>query len=328
MKLIQATKLKCGGMVLACTFDHRVADAHSANMFLVAWSEISMSAAKGAKHQHPLTWPPSFRRSLLSPRRPGSYDPSLDRLYMPISAVKSTPRDAEAVAINRIYFVSAADIEKMQAEAGEGRSKLEAFSAYMWRVIGTGAKRRLPPCSVCRMGIVVNGRSRMQGSMPMESYFGNVLSIPYGAMDVADLESGSLSEVARAVHGLLAEATTEEHFLGLVDWVEAHRPEPAAARIYLDGAGEDGEEEGLAFVVSSGRGFPVGEVEFGWGQPVFGSYHFPWGGRAGYVMPMPSARGGGEWVVYVHLMKDLVEVLEAEAGDVFRPLTKEYVTGC
>lgn len=159
----------------------------------------------------------------------------------------------------------------------------------------------------------------------MQNYIGNVLSIPYGTLGISELEQQSIANIACAVHGVLKAAATEEHFRGLVDWVEEHRPEPAAARIYLNGG--EGEDEGAAAVVSSGRGFPVGEVEFGWGRPVFGSYHFPWGGGAGYVMPMPSARGDGSWVVYVHLGKDLVDALEEEGGDVFRPLTAEFVMG-
>ncbi|KAG6538241.1 hypothetical protein ZIOFF_003353 [Zingiber officinale] len=41
---VQATGLKCGGLILACKFDHRVADAYSANMFLVFWLELATSA--------------------------------------------------------------------------------------------------------------------------------------------------------------------------------------------------------------------------------------------------------------------------------------------
>ncbi|RVW69895.1 hypothetical protein CK203_059133 [Vitis vinifera] len=73
------TELKCGGIVVACTFDHRIADAYSTNMFLVSWAEMAQSK--------PLSVIPSFRRSLLNPRRPGSYAPSLDQMYVPISAL-------------------------------------------------------------------------------------------------------------------------------------------------------------------------------------------------------------------------------------------------
>jgi len=43
------------------------------------------------------------------------------------------------------------------------------------------------------------------------------------------------------------------------------------------------------------------------------------------VMPMPSPTGNGDWVVYMHLLKGQVELIEAEAADVFRPLTSTYL---
>ncbi|KAG6766628.1 hypothetical protein POTOM_027796 [Populus tomentosa] len=98
------------------------------------------------------------------------------------------------------------------------------------------------------------------------------------------------------LHDFSENAVTKEHFLGLIDWVEARRPEPAVAKIYCGG----GEDEGPAFAVSSGQRFPVSKVDFGWGLPPFGSYHFPWGGTAGYVMHMPKPAGNGDWMVYMH----------------------------
>ncbi|RVW59760.1 hypothetical protein CK203_096380 [Vitis vinifera] len=48
-------------------------------MFLVSWAEMALCK--------PLSVVPSFRRSLLNIRRPGSYDPSLDEMYVLISAL-------------------------------------------------------------------------------------------------------------------------------------------------------------------------------------------------------------------------------------------------
>ncbi|XP_038984253.1 coniferyl alcohol acyltransferase-like [Phoenix dactylifera] len=305
---VQATELKCGGLVLACTFDHRIADAYSANMFLVAWAETAVSK--------PISLAPTFRRSLLIPRRPGSYDSSPDRLCALVSSRPPPLSPDQEAAVSRICYVAADDIARIQAASGGQRTKFEAFTAYLWRVLARGAR---PEDKVCRMGAVVDGRTRLARGGEMAGYFGNVVSIPYGILGVEELKDMDLAETAAAVHGMLRQATTEEHFRGLVDWVEARRPEPAVARIYL------GEEDGgVGCVVSSGRAFPVGEVEFGWGRAVFGSYHFPWGSSAGYVMPMPSARRNGDWVVYMHLLKRFVDVLEVEEPPVFRPLTADY----
>ncbi|CAN6276871.1 unnamed protein product [Urochloa humidicola] len=317
---VQVTKFRCGGVVVGCTFDHRVCDAYSFNMFLVAWA----AAARGG----PAPPAPSFRRSFLAPRHPAPPHTTgtlADRLFVPVSrAPPALPPDA--VAANRIYRVSAADVAALQAAAGQGRTKLEAFTAHLWGLHGRAASRRR--VGSCCMGVVVDGRARMFPGGAMATYFGNVLSIPYGVMGSEELSRRrvvGLADVAGDVHRWVAEAATGEHFRELVDWVEARRPEPTVARAYL-GRGEGGEGAATACVVSSGMRLPVGEVDFGWGRPAFASYHFPWPGGAGYVMPMPSARGDGDWVVYVHAAQEVVEAMEEEPT-VFRALDSGYMFG-
>lgn len=174
---------------------------------------------------------------------------------------------------------------------------------------------------------MVDGRSRLidgdrKKAELIASYFGNVLSIPYGEKRIEELKEKPMSWVANEVHEFLQGAVTEEHFLGLIDWVEEHRPAPALSKIY---AARVTEEE-PALVVSSGQKFPVSKMDFGWGKPAFGSYHFPWGGKSGYVMPMPSPKGNGDWVVYMHLMKEQLEYIENNAAHVFSPITYEYLS--
>ncbi|KAH7849304.1 hypothetical protein Vadar_015994 [Vaccinium darrowii] len=341
---VQVTELKCGGLVVGCTFDHRVADAHSANMFLVAWAHIART-----RNRIPTT--PSFRRSLLNPRRPGHYHHSIDNMYVLISSLPlNHPKEAEpdeengddddGHLLSRIYYIDAEEINRLQSEANgmngdcggkRRRSKLEAFTAFLWKLVasaGDDVSKR------CKMGVVVNGRERLNNrssrghgdvngdaaDFSMQNYFGNVLSVPYGEETVGELKAMELSQVADSVHKCIAEATKEEHFLGLIDWVESHRPEKAIVKVYCK---EDTDE--AAVVVSSGQRFPVAQVDFGWGPPDFGSYHFPWGGQTGYVMPMPSTRRDGDWIVYMHLLKKHLDLVESKAPHVFKPLCPSYL---
>ena len=318
------TELKCGGVVVACTFDHRIADAYSANMFLVSWAEMAQSK--------PLSVLPSFRRSLLNARRPGSYDPSLDDMYVPMSALPppKAPQSGDDLLINRLYYVTAEQLSLLQSLATSKsspckRTKLESLSAFLWKMVAKSADLDDDNKKICKMGIVVDGRRRLSSGdedkdAAMANYFGNVLSVPFGEKIIDELKAKPLSWVGDAVHEYLEGAVTREHFLGLIDWVEAHRPEPAVAKIYCSGS-----NDGPPFVVSSGQRFPVSKVNFGWGRPALGSYHFPWGGEAGYVMPMPSPVRDGDWVVYVHLLKGQIDLIETEAAHVFRPLTPEYL---
>ncbi|KAJ8751133.1 hypothetical protein K2173_016314 [Erythroxylum novogranatense] len=323
---VQATELKCGSLVVGCSFDHRIADAYSVNMFLVSWAETTQSK--------PISVLPCFRRSLLNPRRPGHFDPCLSNLYVPISSMappkEPGDQDNGDHLISRIYHIKSEDLNRLQLLAssnGTNMTKLESFSAFLWQKIAKYAdKDDDGGRKTSKMGIVVDGRSRLNEDEDvgkkkrMGTYFGNVLSIPYGRQRVDYLTENPLSWVAKEVHGFLETAVTKEHFLGLIDWVEAHRPEPAVAKIYCNES-----HDGPAFVVSSGQRFPVTKVNFGWGSPVFGSYHFPWGGNSGYVMPMPSPVGNGDWLVYMRLFAKQMDFVETEAQNLLRPLTYDYL---
>jgi hypothetical protein len=320
INMLQATELRCGGLVVACSFDHRIADAHSANMFLVSWAEVA--------HSKPISTLPSFRRSLLNPRHPASIHPSFEDIYIPVTKLPP-PKDPEPDSdhlISRIYYIPADQLRRLQSLAstnGRRRTKLESFSAFLWKMVAKWAiAKNVDKKKMTQMGVVVDGRTRLSDgdehkALLMASYFGNVLSLPYLAKQVDELSEKPLGWVADKVHEFLEGVATKEHFLGLIDWVEAHRPVPGSAKIYF--------EDGPAFVLSSGQRFPLCKVDFGWGMPCFGSYHFPWGGDTGYVMPMPSPTGEGDWVVYMHLSKGQVEFIEAKAAHVFRPLTSTYL---
>ncbi|KAL1336809.1 hypothetical protein HN51_031230 [Arachis hypogaea] len=302
------------------------------HMFLVSWAKI-------ARPMKPTTVAttsaqPCFRRSLLIPRRPLCIQPSLDDMYVPINSLpppselepKSEPDNFDSL-ISRIYYITADQLCRMQSLASssldhiKNRTKLESFSAFLWKMVAmatssttTGGGKRL----VVKMDVVVDGRKRLSNGdkskeAMMDSYFGNVVSIPFGGKPVEDLVEKSLSWVTEEVHKFLETAVTEEHFLGVIDWVEKHRPSPVLARIYCGNT----TDVGPALVVSSGQRFPESEFDFGWGKPVFGSYHFPWGGDAGYVMPMPSPKRNGDWVVYMHLLKPHIHFIESMANDVF-----------
>ncbi|CDP14267.1 unnamed protein product [Coffea canephora] len=262
---IQVTELKCGGLVIGCTFDHRVADAHSANMFFTAWVEIAQ--AKGtATHTVPC-----LRRSLLNPRRPTTYDAEIDDLYVLLSSLPP-PKELKASddrLLSRIYYIEGKEIGQLQSMASSNgcrRTKLESFSAFLWKTIAEG------------------------------------------------------SWVADMIHACIEGANKEDHFLGLIDWVEEHRPQPAAAAVYFKNS-EDEE----AIVISSRLRFPVAQMNFGWEMPDFGSYHFHWGGQTGYVMPMPSVSREGDWIVYMNLLKKHLDIVESKSGHVFRPLNPAYL---
>lgn len=100
-------------------------------------------------------------------------------------------------------------MQTLASSNGVKRTKLESFSAFLWKMVAAAA------CSsatidadhkrvVAKMGVVVDGRKRLSygddnREAIMGSYFGNVLSIPYGGKPAAELVDEPLSWVAEQV---------------------------------------------------------------------------------------------------------------------------------
>lgn len=82
-----------------------------------------------------------------------------------------------------------------------------------------------------KMGIVVDGRRRLMET-ENNTYFGNVLSIPFGGHNIDELIDKPLSWVTNEVHKFLESEVTKDHFLNLIDSVEAHCPVPVLSKIY------------------------------------------------------------------------------------------------
>lgn len=307
--------MKCGSIIISCAINHQIADGYSVGMFLAAWAKYAQFET--------ISNIPSFRPSILNPRYPPHYESSIDNLYIPISSLPP-PSSFKEPLFSRTYHVRAESIKHLQSKAitkETNSSKLLSFTAFVWKLLAHGGNDAMNSTPF-RMGIVVNGRRFLAGNNKknpslFDYHFGNVVSVPYGVVDNNDLKKMTLHEVANGIHKFVGEATNEEHFRGLIDWVELHRPKPAVARIYF---GQE-KSEGEAVVVSSGQDLPIKDMDFGWGKPEFGSYHIPWGSRTGYITTMPSASGNGDWVVYMHLKQKDLDVIELMAPNVFIPLS-------
>ncbi|KAK9048231.1 hypothetical protein SSX86_032806 [Deinandra increscens subsp. villosa] len=185
---MQVTELKCGAIVVSCALDHRIADAFSLNMFLVAWAEFAQTKK--------LSNLPSFRTSLLNPRRPPRYDKTYDHLYLPKSSLPP-PRSFDEKLHSRIYHIGFSSINHLQSQASSKttrRSKLRSFTAFVWKLLAqeqhNDANKRTKRT---RMGVIVNGRRFLTGNNEKESsilanHFGNIVSVPYGEFNNQDLQ--------------------------------------------------------------------------------------------------------------------------------------------
>ncbi|XP_042506361.1 coniferyl alcohol acyltransferase [Macadamia integrifolia] len=305
---VQVTNYACGGISITFTFDHALGDASTFGKFLASWSELAQGKS--------ISCVPDHRRHL-RPRLPSTYDPSLDDCFISCSLEEIINMPANDILLKRLYHIDASSIDHLQTLASMGgvkRTKIEAFSAYVWKIMVATIDESN---THCKMGWLVDGRKRM-GPDPnsMSNYIGNVLSVAVGEASVVDLKQLPLSSVATMVHESIGKVTNEAHFLDLIDWIECHRPGLMLAKIVL-GRG------GPALVVSSGHRFPVAELDFGFGSPVLGTVCSTIKRiGVGYMNQRPSAKGDGSWVVSTILWPALVTALESDPHHIFQPMTK------
>lgn len=298
---VQVTSFTCGGISVSFTFDHALGDATAFGKFLLSWSEI-------AQHRPP-SCTPNHQRSSLQARSPPSYHPSLDQTFIKCSLEEILNMPPNNILLKRLYYIDASCIRKLQELAcinGKKRTKIEAFSAYVWKIMVNAIDKRHDKC---KMGWLVDGRSRINGDHHdfMSNYIGNVLSLVFGEAKFTELKEGSISDIANKVHDSINEVTKEAHFLDLIDWIECHRPGLMLSRAVLG-------REGPALVVSSGRRFPVAELNFGFGTPVLGT-QFSSIERigVGYMNQRQSAKSDGSWTVSAILWPQLAAALEADS---------------
>ncbi|KAF9624482.1 hypothetical protein IFM89_011525 [Coptis chinensis] len=257
---VQVTHYTCGSISITFTFDHALGDASALGNFLRSWSEL----ARGK----PISCVPILQRNHFIARSPPTYHSFLDDNYISCNMMDILDIPANDITIRRLYHIDALQIDRLQILAsakGVKRTKIEAFSAYIWKIMATTIGESI---THCKMGWLVDGRTRMfPETKSMKNYIGNVLSVATGEANICYLKGASLSDLGEIVHGAISKVANEAHFLDLIDWIECHRPGLMLAKIVL-GRG------GPCLVLSSAGRFPVAELDFGFGSPVLGT-HWP-----------------------------------------------------
>ncbi|KAE8715954.1 hypothetical protein F3Y22_tig00110156pilonHSYRG00045 [Hibiscus syriacus] len=306
---VQVTCYTCGGTSITFTFDHALGDATAFGNFLSSWSRLARNM------------PPSFIPDLdlgrnLPPRVPPTYHPSFDHFFIKctLEDIRNMPKTN--ISLKRLYFVDASSINRLQTLAsvdGNKRTKIEAFSAYVWKIMATSIDESH---AKCKMGWLVDGRGRLSHSS-MSNYIGNVLSVTTEEASIVEIKQGSISDIADIVHKAITKVTNEAYFQDLIDWIECHKPGLMLPRFVLG-------REGPAVVISSGRRFPVAELDFGFGSPVLGTVSTTIeNSGVGYMNQRTSGRGDGSWVVSAILWPQLAAALESES--VLQPLCSSHL---
>jgi hypothetical protein len=313
---LQMVRFACGGFSLTIGTNHLLADGRAFILLLNSLAEMVRTGGGGG-----LSREPRLDRSLLVPRSPPRYSPSLDAEFARFTPETMINPLLAAAIERRLYRINAADLVELQRAASAGgrrTSRFVALCAHVWKLLARAVGESDPSC---RMAWIVDGRKCVETSEgALDLYMGNVVTYTSREANVAELQRAPLHDVAAAVRAAIAAVMTRDRFQELVDWVE----EKKAA--YKDG-GKWTEAVNLglgspALVISGLLPFTI-DGDFGFGKP---RLVIPWlpHGRLGSasvtVVPCPS--GDGSWFVGgTRLWPRLVEVIEAGPESLLKPVT-------
>lgn len=307
---LQLVRFACGGFSLSWSTSHLLLDGHGLTALPNAWSEFIRTGT--------LLQSPNHERSVFVPRSPPRYNPSLNQeftLYKPNALINVL---SGTCLLRKNYRVEATDIDRIRACAsGHVRAtRLEAMSAYLWKLLAT-ATGELD--TTCRLAWLVDGRKRLgpKYKEAIQGYLGNVISYASREARVDEIKKQSLVYGAGLAKEAIEEVSCEERFEQLVDWMEEHKAAGKWTEIVGVGLGAP------TIVISSFLPFQL-ELDFGFGSPVM---TLPWVrpgrlGSAAFTI-FKNPRKDGSWFVSARLWPRLAEVMEQDVERVFKPVTTE-----
>nr|XP_010942972.1 hydroxycinnamoyltransferase 1 [Elaeis guineensis] len=309
---IQVVGFACGGFSIVWGGTHLLSDGHGLSFLPTLWTEYVRTGQ--------LSRIPNHDRSIFRPRSPPTYSPETDR-----SLACLTPDDlinslSAGAFVKRLYHVEGKHIDRLRELAsreGRGATRMEAFSAYLWKALATAVG---DSDVSCRMAWLVDARQRLgpKYAQAMKDYMGNVITFATKEAGVAELVNGSYSQVAGMASAAVKEVAdnAEDHFQEMIDWVESHKLGKRANRVQV-GLGSP------ALVVSSFHHIGL-NLDFGLGQPALAMADLPWG-RLGsaFVIVLASPKGDGSLYMNAYIWSQLADVLESDPDRVFKPATAE-----
>lgn len=284
---IQVNVFDCGGLAIGVCISHKIADGLSLAMFLKTWAAVSRGAAG-------TVCPPTFDMASLFPPQ--------GEAEFPHGEGSET---GEPSTVTKMFALDGSKISALRdAESSNTVSapptRVETVSALVWRCLIRARREEIMTRAALAMH-VVNMRRRMKPPL-LDSAFGNgwIIAVTAGFipseaghLSIAGVGRGKEDEMHRLTVTQMAGAI---RMIG-GDYAGGNHLQPAdgLSRVYKM------TEELLAgyswcgidlCCFSSLCGFPVYEVDFGWGEPAWvgrGSLHF-----RNSVTLMPSRRREGE----------------------------------
>ncbi|XP_019059590.1 PREDICTED: (Z)-3-hexen-1-ol acetyltransferase-like [Tarenaya hassleriana] len=295
--LIQVTRLKCDGFILALRHNHAMADAAGLTLFLTTLSEL-------ARGDHAPSIHPVWYRHLLNPRVPARVTRAHEYDATEPAA------EAETFACNdnvqRSFFFGQSDISALHRllhpHQRERVTHFETLTSFIWRC--RTAALKLDPNTEMRLKFIVNARPKLKNPPLPPGYYGNAIVTPVAISTANELTERPLDFTLRLVREARL-SVTEDFFRSLADFL-ATNDQP----LY---------EAATLLVVSDVRRSGLENVDFGFGKPLYGGLAEA---RAGdfqgliFYATHKNTKGETGTVVLICLPAPAMERFEKEVKDV------------
>ncbi|XP_057545441.1 benzyl alcohol O-benzoyltransferase-like [Amaranthus tricolor] len=289
--LIQVTRLKCGGFILALRLNHTMADAPGLVLFMNAIAEF----ARGAKS---LSTQPVWDRHLFNARNPPQVTCE-HREYEEVADTNGTIIPLDDM-VHKSFFFGPTEIAALRRflPPNTKASTFEILTACLWRC-RTIALQPDPEESV-RIMCIFNARSIFNPPIP-SGFYGNAFAFPVAISTAGKLSGNPIGYALNLVKKAKADVT-QEYMRSLADlMVLKGRPHFTVVR---------------TFVVSDVTRAGFADLDFGWGRPAYGGPAkggvgaIP--GVASFYIPFKNGKGEKGIVVPLCLPGNAMEIFVKE----------------
>nr|QLI57449.1 BAHD acyltransferase [Celastrus angulatus] len=296
--LVQVTRLRCGGFILALRLNHTMADAPGLVQFMSAVGEMARGATVPSLQ-------PVWHRHVLFARDP-PHVTRTHREYDEVPDTKGTIIPLDEMA-HRSFFFGPTEISAIRRFVPphlRNCSTFEILTACLWRLRTIAL--RPDPEEEMRIICIINARGKSNSPIP-KGYYGNAFAFPVAVASAKELRDNPLGFALEKVREVKA-GVDGEYMKSVADlMVVKGRPHFTVVRSYL-----------VSDVTRAG----FGEMDLGWGMPAYGGPAkggvgaIP--GVASFYIPLKNNKGEEGILVPLCLPAPAMERFEKQLGGMLK----------